>query len=192
MREKGFAPLIIILIIAILGVVGYFGYSSLGPSPVPNDTNLPESTTKSNTPENLVPDENNIYKNADYGFRFEYNKDSEIKKDLQTNYGLLVDVGNDKFEKNGNLDDVVYFGLEVSKTGCDYWMQDLETSLKTIAGINTAYFEGPAAYNSYRRSACLTKDGYSYFFVQDIYFSEHIEELGVLFNEILSTFKFTK
>jgi hypothetical protein len=133
-----------------------------------------------------------IYTNTKYGFRFDFDPTSFISENLDTGGRLLVNVSNNKFTKNNYLDDVAYFKLEVSGRSCNEWMNGEKSTPRIIGGENVAYFEGTVAYGNYQRSACLTKGDTSYFFVQDIVYPEHSLEAGNMFNQILSSFTFTK
>lgn len=173
--------LLIIVVVAIVGAVFYL---------INNYKNNYRSSFQENT--NQSP---NVatYTNPKYGFEFQYDSETKVSKELETNDGrLLINVSSEKLQKAKKVDDVVFFALEVSKRPCSEWMKDVSVVTKTIAGIESLYFEGDAAYSMYRRSACLTKGDNTFFFVQDITYPEHKESSGTRFNQILSSFKFIR
>lgn len=78
MRQKGFAPLILILLIAILGVVGYFGYKNYSqrfPIGSQNSTYFPIATIGTIDAKIFASKDNNpwlIYQNYTYKFSFRF------------------------------------------------------------------------------------------------------------------------
>lgn len=186
MKQKSFVPILVItLIVVLIGV--YFIYQKQKLSITPS-----QKYTKQVT----VPGEITnwqTYTNSKYGFKFQYGPESKISKELETDDGrLLVDVSSERFKKDSYLDDVVFFGLEVSKRPCDEWIGDQNILKRTISGIEALTYEGNAAYDKYRRSVCLAKGNDTYFFVQDITYPEHQEGSGTMFYQILSSFEFSR
>ncbi|MBI1982007.1 MAG: hypothetical protein HYY87_01810 [Candidatus Levybacteria bacterium] len=190
--------LIIIFVIALSSGGTYFVLSQTKkqstPTPVIVQTPSPTPTPDLYTEGTRSATTNwKTYTNSKYGFEFQYDTKAKVSKELETDDGrLLVDISNEQFQKDRYLDDVVFFSLEVLKIPCSEWVGDLKnvTITKTIAGMKAVYYEGNAAYGTYRRFACLAKSDNTYLFVQDITYPEHKESSGVMFNQILSTFRF--
>lgn len=86
MRQKGFAP-IIILVLVVLAVVGYFGYKNFLPKQQTLVTNFPTPITT------LIPLQiGKIYTNTKYGYEFKY----PSSLDIEVNEGM-VGIEGDKY-----------------------------------------------------------------------------------------------
>lgn len=151
------------------------------------------------------------YNNKEFGFEFQYDKDSEISviNPRPNNYDphlLMIRIKNQKLietlvENNkpyeSNMSET-YFDFSVDEESkCPVntkGFKNEKISKIRLANTEADLIEGDVAYNSYAAITCLKHNGYVYIFSNTYYrkSSQNVQNLSKqLFRQILSTFKFT-
>ncbi|MDP3994865.1 MAG: hypothetical protein Q8P91_03460 [bacterium] len=213
-RQKGFAPLVIILAITILGVVGYFGYKNYWPKL--QSVVAPIPATTSDTTANWK-----TYANTRFGYSVKYFP--TLSTDIDDSYysQLFENVPNSGFFRtplpdlyisvipNGfkNTDYEVYNFMPANiidqffnmKIGSTLQTKKSEfakfSTYKKIADTNVANLKGTTvenynvfSYNGTERRVFIKKGNYTYMI--GTYYTD-LNELEN-FQKSLSTFKFLK
>jgi hypothetical protein len=192
-RQKGFAPIIILLVIVALGLFGYFafakGYLSVNlpkplasviPSAIPSPSITPDPTANWKT-----------YNNSSLGFEVKYPADFTTKVDSIPNNGVQVTFNNSKQKgiliikrpNNNPASNKQYGSLEE-------FDPRIKNFMPILIGGNKAWDSGTYTTqgDTIQRDIVLL-NGDSVWAIQDIQLEDHPNDT---FNLMLSTFKFTE
>lgn len=205
MKQKGFAPIIILVLIA-LAVVGYFGYKNYWPklqtlvvSPTPTATDDPTANWKT-------------YTNTAYGFSFKYPSDLKVEQMGTSPYEQykLVYMGKKQGDSGRTqtslFDGYVFYVSSRGTDSVDKVAQDTFNGSKENcyeqtkwSNITTSTLGGRAS-KTYSVTNCLgdytenfVSNGKNTFEITQIYIggSPEYSQYKSITNQILSTFKFT-
>ncbi|OGE18747.1 hypothetical protein A3J19_03145 [Candidatus Daviesbacteria bacterium RIFCSPLOWO2_02_FULL_41_8] len=196
MKQKGLAPILIVVLMAALAVGGYLIYSQL-PKPIAP----PRSITQPTLSPSSIPESSNsaetanwkTYTNTKYGFYFNYPQDFSIKKVAERIF--FIENKEKKsfvlwiYENPNNLSLKDYEGKHTSKeTGFGPFVYYPDTEL--------VKFQNFEAYYTKEEINCLSKCGSYIWTTKDMIYkltgtAENVPNQKQTLDQILSTFKFT-
>lgn len=204
--RKGFVPILVVLMLVVIVGLGFFILKSKVAT-VGQPT--PQSHVSS---QNISNQELLTYTNDTYGISLEYGKDLIVtyeRKDgktfvngkvIDSQYWSPVDSPNPivkiKDLAINSTDNDGSFGIEVfpkdSDNGqCSRWINKNKTQ-KQFNSTLFDYGEYYDAYNTFDRRACVVHGKYTYLLSIYNAHKENEARSGVVFNQILSTFKFNQ
>jgi len=194
-RQKGFAPIIIVLVLALLGSLGYIaylrGYLSFH---IPNKTIITPTSypIETKTSSGTMPTENpaanwKTYTNDQYHFSFKYPEwvildDKSVAGTAQV---LLIAQGFNETKISARKDDQSEYYLDTAPVG--------RAVIGNLSGnkyrLPQGYCDGPEC-SSPILAVTVVNNGIKYIF--SVYVGKDVNTFTELESQILSTFEFTQ
>ena len=200
-KQKGLAPILIIILIAVMAVGGYLLYQKqikpvavpqFSPSPVVSPVISPIASSSADTANWKT------YTNSKYGFTLKYPQNLSVKETSN----III------FNAVGNKDNETVFALIVYENPNNLSLKDYETKNTGESGMGPSVYysssqlvtleNGTKVYYQKEEISCFSKCG-SYIWINKdkIYkflgsVNSGIKDQKQIMDQILSTFKFTQ
>lgn len=191
-NQKGFAPLVVLVIVIVVGVAVYFGFMNksakvaISPSPTVSSTKSPSVSPKDETLGWK------IYTNAKYGFEFKYPTDWKVQDTSESHVSIAAD--SDK--RNGSYGPSnpinVSATSNTSHLSLSQWVNK-NVDKPTTVSSKEIQVGGYTAIQNIETGNITSVVTYSSSINNVVSFdSPESSPYLKVYNQILSTFKFTK